>query len=84
MCNFATIFFVIPLHLYILRYILIYLMLFVVSYPLNIGLMYYPSFDMIRKPKSAEFQFNKMLHIMSIFHNSITKCQIKGEKSFKI
>ena len=48
-------------------------MFFVVSLPLNIGLMYYPSFSMIRKPKSEEFQFNKkMLHIMSIFCNSVT------------
>ena len=43
--------------------------------------MYYPSFGMVRKPKSEEYQFNKkVLHIMSIFQDH----QIIGEKSCKI
>ena len=47
--------------------------------------MYFPSFGMIRKPKSEEFQFNKkVLHIMSSFCNSVnTKLKVKNHLKFR-
>ena len=47
--------------------------------------MYFPSFGMIKKPKSEEFQFNKkVLHIMSSFCNSVNiKLKVKNHLKFR-